>query len=403
MKKAAVQKNSLAQSNGKSQALSAQITAPVVVIGGGVMGALAALTLAHLNHSVVWFGPTEQPRADGADHRNYALAPLTVDLLQRLGVWSSLVEKSCKVTRMEVTTADDRVDLSATDAGTEFLSMMVVHHDLLSALETAVQFRPQIQRYKASPDQIEYTPDHAVVHHHQQPIITQLVIGADGARSWVRQQARILWGQKDYEQHGIVAAFKTEHPHANVAAQWFLPNGILALLPLSDEHQTSMVWSTSETVHLEPGSEAILEEKISEMSGHRFGKLSLVGPVVSAPLKMLVTESQTALRTVLLGDAAHTVHPLAGYGLNLGVQDLLALEEICRDHPEDLGANMNVARYEKARHQRVRRVQAALDLLQRLVTESHPVLGRIRQLGLRLVARVGPLRQFLIRQAISPQ
>ena len=403
MKKSVDPKNTGAARKQKPHAWGDHAVVPAVVIGGGVMGALTALTLAHLNHEVVWFGPEEKTRADGADHRNYALAPLTVELLKRLGVWSSLTDKSCKVTRMEVTTADERVDLSATDAGTEFLSMMVVHQDLLSALETAVQFRPQIHRVKESPDRIDYTPDHAVIHYDQKSITAQLVIGADGARSWVRQQARILWGQKDYEQRAIVAAFQTEHPHANVAAQWFLPNGILALLPLSDEHQTSIVWSTSEHVHSDPASEAQLAEKISQMSHHRFGNLSLIGPVVSAPLKMLVTESQTALRTVLLGDAAHTVHPLAGYGLNLGVQDLLALEAICQDHPEDLGANMNVARYEKARHQRVRRVQGALDLLQRLVTESHPVFGRIRQVGMRLVSTIGPLRQFLIRQAISPQ
>ena len=132
----------------------AQSNAAITVIGGGVMGALTSLLAAQSGFKVNWFGPEESDRTDGAGARNYALSPLTVDLLKKVGVWAAIDSSSCKVAHMEVFTAGTRVDLSATDAGAEFLSVMVLHQDLLNALEQAVQFSPQINRIKARPDHI---------------------------------------------------------------------------------------------------------------------------------------------------------------------------------------------------------------------------------------------------------
>lgn len=378
-------------------------SATIAVIGGGIMGALTALTAAHLGIKVAWFGPPEQGRTDGADARNYALSPLTVDLLKRVGVWPALASATCTVTRMEVFSGKARIDLSATDAGAEFLSVMVLHRDLLNALEQAVQFRPQIQRIMAKPDLMDIRTERVTLIAADQTHTVQLVVGADGARSWARSQAKIQWGQRDYGQQGVVATFHTEHPHGGVATQWFDQGEILALLPLADPHHVSMVWSTSRP---EPTSATVMSEfsdRITECSAARFGKLTLVGEAASAPLRMMLTEQQSAIRTVLVGDAAHTVHPLAGYGLNLGVQDLLSLETLWKEYRQDPGCNMAITAYEKSRHFRVKRVQWGLDVLQRLVTQSNPAFSRLREFGMRLVADVGPLRQFLIKQAISPQ
>ena len=378
-------------------------SATIAVIGGGIMGALTALTAAHLGINVAWFGPSEQGRTDGADARNYALSPLTIELLKRVGVWPALASVTCTVTRMEVFSGKARIDLSGTDAGAEFLSVMVLHRDLLNALEQAVQFRPQIQRIMSKPDHLEISTEHVTLTTAGQTHTVQLVVGADGARSWVRSQAKIQWGQRDYGQQGVVATFHTEHPHGGVATQWFDQGEILALLPLADPHHVSMVWSTSRS---EPTSASVISEladRITERSAARFGKLTLVGEAASAPLRMMLTERQSAIRTVLVGDAAHTVHPLAGYGLNLGVQDLLSLETLWKEYRQDPGSNIAITAYEKSRHFRVKRVQWGLDVLQRLVTQPHPAFSRLREFGMRLVADIGPLRQFLIKQAISPQ
>lgn len=384
-----------------------QLTSPpppaIAVVGGGIMGALTCLMAVHLGESVLWFGQKEQGRTDGADARNYALAPLTVDLLQRIGVWAAVEPLTCTVSRMEVFTGKTRVDLSATDAGAEYLSVMMLHRDLLNALEQAVTFRPQIHRVEAKPDAMQAQLDGVDIHAAGKTHRVKLVVGADGARSWVRQQSGILWGQRDYGQQGVVATFRTEFPHGAVAAQWFDDSEILALLPLKDPHLMSMVWSTSRTNPTSTEVMAQFASEIQERTQSRFGHLTLEGPAVAAPLRMMLTESQSALRTVLVGDAAHTVHPLAGYGLNLGVQDLLSLEEIWQKHRDDLGSGSALRSYDRSRILRVKRVQWGLDILQRLVTQSHPSMSRLREFGMRLVADIGPLRQFLIRQAISPQ
>jgi ubiquinone biosynthesis UbiH/UbiF/VisC/COQ6 family hydroxylase len=375
----------------------------ITVIGGGVMGALASLLAASLGHSVTWFGPKEQGRTDGADARNYALAPLTVDLLKRLGVWAAIEPHGCVVARMEVSSGDTRVDLSATDSGSEYLSIMVLHRDLLDSLEQAVTFQPQIHRIETKPDELIAHTDRIEIVVGKERIATKLVVGADGARSWVRGQSGITWGQRDYAQQAVVAAFRTEHAHGGIAVQWFDDGDILALLPLADAHMVSMVLSTDLASAQAAQSDPNLAACITDKSHGRFGALELKGPVTSAPLRMLLSGAQSALRTVLVGDAAHTVHPLAGYGLNLGVQDLLALETIWKESKDDPGAYACTQAYERARRRRVARVQWGLDILQRFVTQSHPSMAGLRRWGMRMVADIGPLRQLLVRQAISPQ
>lgn len=375
----------------------------VAVIGGGLMGALSSLCISALGYPVVWFGPDESGRTDGADARNYALSPLTIDLLKRLGVWSAIEPLSCAVTRMEVFSGDVRIDLSATDAGSDFLSVMVLHKDLLAGLEQASCFQPLIRRIKTIPDGFQATTDHVDIKSAEGAFRTKLLIGADGARSWVRRQSGILWGQHDYAQQGVVVALRTEHAHGSVASQWFEDGEILAFLPLANPNEISIVLSTAEPFATDQNYKNRLLEKIQQRSRNRFGAIELISEPVCAPLRMILTDTQTALRTVLLGDAAHTVHPLAGYGLNLGVQDLLSLEDILKNRPPDPGANTVVAAYEKSRTWRVKRVQWSLDMLQRLVTQTNPGVTRLQQFGMRLVAGISPLRQFLIRQAISPQ
>lgn len=379
-----------------------QPDALIAVVGGGIMGALSAIAGSQAGLSVLWFGPPEQGRKDGADARNYALGPASVALLQRLGVWQAVASAAIPITRMEVYAGDSRVDLSASDAGADFLSSMVLHRVLLDGLENAVRFHPRIQRISMRPDRMTAFPDRVELGIDGRTWSTRLLIGADGARSWVRQQAGILWGQRDYGQQGVVASFTTSHPHGGVAAQWFDGGEILALLPLPDQHQVSMVWSTSRSRATESSALPELIRRVQECSRGRFGDLTLIDTPVSAPLRMMLTNAQSSLRTVLVGDAAHTVHPLAGYGLNLGIQDLLALEPLFREHIEDPGSAAVIHAYEKSRHRRVRRVQWGLDALQRLVTANHPAITRMTRFGMRAVADIGPLRQLLIRQALMP-
>jgi len=378
------------------------VTSPLAIVGSGVMGALSALTAAQLGLKALWFGPAEADRTDGADARNYALSPATVGLLKRLGVWPALEANSCAVTRMEVFSGASRVDLTASDSGAEFLSTMVTHRNLLDVLEQALKFCASVTRVPSRPTALEIFPDHVRLNAEGKTFDAQLVIGADGARSWVRGQAGILWGQRDYNQQAIVAAFHTEFPHGGVAAQWFDRGDILALLPLADPQQVSMVWSSSQPDLLTPDLNVTIADQITDRSAMRFGRLRLEGGLTAAPLRMLLTDELTATRIALLGDAAHTVHPLAGYGLNLGIQDLLCLEALWKEHRSDPGSGAALNLYRRKRQRHIKTVQWSLDFLQRWVVQSHPTLQRFSQVGMRFVANTGLLRQLLIRQAMGP-
>jgi ubiquinone biosynthesis UbiH/UbiF/VisC/COQ6 family hydroxylase len=227
------------------------------------------------------------------------------------------------------------------------------------------------------------------------PLTSQLVIGADGASSFVRTSAGIAVREKSYGQSATVANFRCEQPHANVAYQWFQRGAVLALLPLPGNH-VSMVWSTPTA----PGEN--LADEVERASGGVLGKLTLVTPPRSYPLRRLAAERMVAPRIALAGDAAHVIHPLAGQGLNLGLQDarelarVLASREPSRD-PGELGL---LRRYERARAEPILAMDMMVDTLFRLFGAESDFLAALRNAGLNLTDRLPVVKNMLIRQAI---
>jgi 2-octaprenylphenol hydroxylase len=380
----------------------------ISVVGGGIMGALSALVAARFG-PVQWWAPPENPqRDDGAQARAYALAPQTVDLLKELGLWSSLESKAQPVSSMQVSHVEPaaQIDLLASEAGLDALATIVVHADLLAACEQATQFAPNIQRlggYQPA-DPLASNPQAAC------PPDAKLTIAADGKDSRLRRAAGILHSRRDYDQLALVMAFQTEQPHHGVACQWFRPEGILALLPLKDPHQVSMVYSmpTAAAQALRDCSIQQIADRVTADSEHRFGVLTPVSEACqAAPLVMMTAERMTTGRLVLVGDAAHTVHPLAGYGLNLGVQDLLVLRKALQDEQArdprafDPGHRRVVQAYERQRSKQVPQVQWGLDLLWRLVMSETPGLSAGRSMGMQLVQSMPQLRKWLVGSALA--
>jgi 2-octaprenylphenol hydroxylase len=231
-----------------------------------------------------------------------------------------------------------------------------------------------------------------------------LVIGADGTESSVRRLAGIATAGHSYDQDALVAHVRTARGHARTAWQRFLPTGPLALLPLPDG-RVSIVWSTARTAaaRLLALPRAAFDAELTEASGAVLGACATDTRIAAFPLKVQYALNYVAPRVVLLGDAAHVVHPLAGQGLNLGLLDCAVLVEelaAARD-VRSFGDLAVLRRYERRRRSENLLATAALDGLERLFSNANPALTRLRSAGLDTVARLPLVRRQFARRALG--
>lgn len=388
-------------------------TAPfeVAVVGAGVAGMACALGLAQQGLRVALIGPRTEPHrsseAEPFDARVYAVAPATATLLQRIGVWNRVdAARTCDVERMLV--RGDRGDTLTFDAyatGVERLAIIVEESELVRVLDAACDFQPSIVRLPGAFDGLESGEPAAVRLDDGTTLQARLVVGADGGNSSVRAAAGLNATVTDYRQAAVVCNFACARQHLNVARQWFTAVGVVALLPLPDDH-VSLVWSAPAELAAELGAldAASLARRVTEQVGEsEIGVLSAAGGVLGFPLRLIVVDRLIAPRLVLIGDAAHVVHPLAGQGLNLGLQDVAALLEVVRAREafRDIGDTVLLRRYERNRAEPIALMRAATDGLARLFGIDDPLARLLRNSGMTALDKLAPLKSLLIRQALG--
>jgi ubiquinone biosynthesis UbiH/UbiF/VisC/COQ6 family hydroxylase len=301
-----------------------------------------------------------------------------------------------------------RLEFNAYDAGLRELAFIVENSRLQHALWEQLQRLQRTHHVRvycpATCESVEWAND--AVHLRLadgQVLRAKLVVGADGMDSWVRQQAGIALTPHDYHQLGVVANFATERPHHGTAFQWFRGDSVLALLPLPG-NRVSMVWSCDEALADELLALApdALEQRVAEASGDALGKLRTITPAAGFPLRMQKVAQLVKPRVALVGDAAHTVHPLAGQGVNLGFRDARELAAVLCDRgaQHDCGDYALLRRYERARREDVLAMQTAADSLLKLFASRAVWLSTLRNTGLNLVEHLPLIKTMLIKQAI---
>jgi ubiquinone biosynthesis UbiH/UbiF/VisC/COQ6 family hydroxylase len=231
-----------------------------------------------------------------------------------------------------------------------------------------------------------------------------LVVGADGADSWVRERAGVNTTAYDYRQTGVVANFAAERPHAATAFQWFRPDGVLALLPLPGDRM-SMVWSAPDVFAREllAMSPRQLCDTVESASAAVAGRLELITGAAGFRLRRQRVDRLVEPRLALIGDAAHNVHPLAGQGVNLGLRDARELASVLRERgaQSDCGDYGLLRRYERARKEDILALEAITDGLEKLFSAPAVWMARLRNLGLTLVDLQPPLKTALVRRAAA--
>lgn len=381
-----------------------------MIVGGGLVGLALARSLAGSGLDLALVEP-RVPRGDlpaAWDSRVYAVSPGSAAFLERCGAWQHLAGE--RVTRVEAMRVyGDRADASlrfdAYDAGLRELAFIVEGNRLQHALWAGV--REQDIRIFCPADWtgLDVTAERALLRLADgAEIAARLVVGADGAESRVREVAGIAMTPGDYGQLGVVANFSCEKPHRGAAFQWFMRDGVLALLPLPGD-RASMVWSIArergqELLALAPGELAAAVESASRGA---LGALKLLAPAAAFPLKLQRVERFVKPRLALVGDAAHNVHPLAGQGMNLGLRDarILADTLLERGVRRDCGEHALLRRYERARKEDVMAMQLTTDGLQKLFMNDAVLVSEARNLGLRLVDGLPFVKSLLVRHAIA--
>ena len=384
----------------------------VAIVGAGPVGCVLALGLARGGiRTALIEARTPRPWSKEAmDLRVYALSRGSQNILHRLGAWDRIARtRACAYTAMQVWEARgrSRVEFSAAEVDEVNLGHIVEGALVVEALVERVRATPDVAWHcPAALQQLDVGDDAAeLVLGDGTRISAKLVVGADGARSRVRELSGIKVNESSYEQNAVVAHLRPQRDHGHVARQVFHPDGPLALLPLADG-RVSIVWSTrpEHAEALLAMSDGDFGDAVTEASESELGTLELASERASFPLRRMHAENYVAPRVALAGDAAHVVHPLAGQGMNLGLLDAAALSEVMLDarrSNSDVDDYLVLRRYERWRHAENLAMQSAFGGFNQLFGLEAPGARSVRGLGMQLFNQFGPAKRLAIRIALG--
>ena len=383
----------------------------VAIVGAGMVGAALALALAKAGFDVTVIEP-RAPKPwnaqDEVDLRVVALAPSSVELFGRLDIWKEIAAaRTCAYQRMCVwdALAPGELSFDAANQGRAALGYIIENRLIQHTLWQALQREPRIVlRCPATAVSTESASDRRTLDLDDGTAVNaRLAVAADGADSALREMAGIGMHDRDYGQRAIVAHVATERAHESTAWQRFLPGATLAFLPLADG-RSSIVWSVpeAESRRLLALDDAAFCAELGAAFDFRLGRVTATTQRASFPLRLKLAERYLAPRLVLIGDAAHAVHPLAGQGVNLGLRDVEELRNVlveARDAKRDFAAESVLRRYERRRRSDNVLSAHAFDAINRIFGSESMPLAALRGAGLALVNRIEPLKRMFAAHA----
>lgn len=389
----------------------AETRVELIVVGGGLTGLTLAIACASAGIAVAVIDREDLATMldEPFDGRTTAIAQGSKRVLDGIGLWPLVAGEAEPI--LEIRVADDGSPLflhyDHRDVGNDPLGYIVENRVLRRALMERARTLPSLAHLApATVVAVERGPASVRATLADGRVLKgELVAACDGRQSPLRREAGIATVAWDYPQRSIVCTVEHALPHRGVAVEHFLPAGPFAILPMTG-NRSSIVWT--ERADLVPTlmglPAAAFAAELTRRFGDFLGTISVAGPRWSYPLSLMHAARYAAPRLVLVGDAAHVIHPIAGQGLNLGIRDIAALAELIVDgrrlgldiaHPELL------ERYERWRRIDNLTLAAVTDGLNRLFSNSLPPLRAMRELGLAAVNRVPPLKRLLMRHAMG--
>ncbi len=374
----------------------------VLIIGGGVMGLTAAIAMRQRGFSVALLDA--KPINATPNNRVYAINQASQQLLQRLDIWPAIDPQGLSpYHHMHVwdSTNGAHIDFDSRMIGTDKLGVILDESALKKVLIQQVLEQGVVCIPECAIQSVQSTPEGIMLHSDLQSWQARLLIVADGSQSVTREQLGVSITLWPYHHHALVSTVQTEKPHQHTAWQVFNPDGPLAFLPLMDSHQSSIVWSTSpnHAEQLMGLSEDDFARQLEKAFSNKLGTCQLLTPRYLYPLMMRHAKQYSGRNWLLMGDAAHTIHPLAGLGLNLGFADLNCWLNHLDANQNQLCSQKALGAYQRERKHAVWQTIALMEGLKTLFANPLFIFKLLRGVGLSACNNLPALKRLFMAHA----
>ncbi|MBB4120469.1 UbiH/UbiF family hydroxylase [Martelella radicis] len=379
----------------------------IAVVGGGPAGMISALALARAGRSITLVAPS--PKA--GDHRTTALMDHSIALLARLGLWKAIRPEAAALKTMRIIDGTGRlvraptVAFRSAEIDLEAFGYNIPNAVLVTKLAQAVEAEPNITHLETTADAIAVGKDAVeLTLADGRDVSAELVVGADGRRSKVRQSADIAVRQWSYRQSAVVLNFSHALSHDDISTEFHTRGGPFTQVPLPDRNRSSLVWvmDTPDAEAMAARTETEIAAAIEERMQSLLGAVTVEGPVQKWPLSSMVANRFGKGRMVLVGEAAHAFPPIGAQGLNLSLRDIMRLARMLDGIDGSKISPRTGERYDFLRRSDVWSRTASVDLLNRSLLADFIPAQLARSAGLYMLSAVPPLRQFAMREGVQP-
>jgi 2-polyprenylphenol 6-hydroxylase len=387
----------------------------VAIVGGGLVGLATACALSQYNLTVAIVDAKideyQKFAFDKIGIRASAINGASQQYFSQIGIWDDLCasERLHAFSEIGVWEKDGLAHLSAhaKDYGYPNLGYIIENNLISHYLYQHSQANPNIDIFNLVAIDNNYNEDYAFLTLADNTTLqAKLIIGADGAHSWLRRHEKISVFERNYLHHAVITTVETQYPHQSCARQIFYPNGIVAFLPLWQANKSCLVWSTKpdQATILTSLTESEFCQELFKLTGDKVGQCQLVNSRMVFPLKARFAKQFIKHRLALIGDAAHTIHPLAGQGVNLGFQDSALLVSTIKkliDEQKDIGLIENLKSFQFTRRKDALVMLTAMRTIQDMFNGNNVVKKLVRTVGMNAIDNFPLIKRQLIKYAMQ--